>query len=275
MFSNQMRYCRSGIAIAALLAFAFLANGVFATTFYPDVMGTNVWFRNISENTQTAGDPEPLYGPPTAMGDVLDFNPNNYGFDASSNDGSVDTTNGAVSLMIEAKPGFTLDTVGIDESGLVNLFTLGGGDPFASVTSLVELTIAEIDGAAVVPINLPGVMLSFTPSGGDFQHSVDAAGPQYSSAWQGSADIDLVAELNSRQISYNQGVTKVSLRVDNFLLAAAGGVGSLASIDKNEFMISLGTASFNNIPEPATFGLAVVGILAAMRMRRRQRSLAC
>ncbi|NOY43404.1 MAG: PEP-CTERM sorting domain-containing protein [Planctomycetes bacterium] len=274
MFSNQVRYCRGGIPIAALLSFVFLANSVFATTFYPDVMGTNVWFRDISENTQTIGDPEPLYGPPIAMGDVLDFNPNNYGFSASSNDGSVDTTSGAVSLMIEAKPGFTLDTVGIDESGFVNLFTLGGGDPFASVTSLVELTISEIDGVAVVPINLPGVMLSFTPSGGDFQHSVDAAGPQYSSAWQGSADIDLFAELDNRLISYTQGVTKVSLRVDNFLLAAAGGVGSLASIDKNEFVISLGTGVINNIPEPATFGLAVIGLFGAMQMRRRQRQLA-
>lgn len=273
MFSNQVRYCRGSIAIAALLSFVFLANSVFATTFYPDVMGTNVWFRDISENTQTIGDPEPLYGPPTAMGDILDFNPNNYGFSASSNDGSVDTTSGAVSLEIEAKAGFILDTVGIDESGLVNLFTLGG-DPFASVTSLVELTIAEIDGVAVVPINLPGVMLSFTPSGGDFQHSVDAVGPLYSSAWQGSADIDLAAELNSRLISYTEGVTKVSLRIDNFLLAAASGVGSLASIDKNEFMISVGTDPFNIIPEPATIGLAVVGLFGAMQMRRRQRWLA-
>ena len=60
-------------------------------------MGDDVWFRSISENTKTVGDPEPLYGPPTALGNTLDFNPNNYDFVASSNTALVDTTDGALS----------------------------------------------------------------------------------------------------------------------------------------------------------------------------------
>jgi hypothetical protein len=268
-----VRHRRVSSLIVALLSLACLSSDSQALTFYPDVMGDTVWFRNISENTKSAGDPEPLYGMPTALVDTLDFNPNNYNFVASSNTNLVDSTDGALSLMIEAKPGYVLDTVCLDESGLVNLFTING-DPYASVTGLVELTINAVDNVLLPPINLPGIMPAFSPSGGTFLHSQDAGGvPQYSSAWQGSAKINLFDELDNGQIDYEFGVTKVTLRIDNFLLAAAGGEGSQASIDKKEFMITTETNPI--IPEPATLGLALMGLFGAMQMRHRQRSLVC
>lgn len=272
MFLDPVRCRRARLLAIAVLSLAYLASESRATTFYPDVMGDTVWFRNISENTKSAGDPEPLYGMPTASVDTLDFNPNNYNFVASSNTNLVDTTDGALSLMIEAKPGFVLDTISLNESGLVNLFTVNG-DPFASVTGLVAMTINAIDNMPWNPINLPGIVPTFTPSDGNFLHSEDAVAPQFSSPWQGSANFNLFDELNSRQIDYEYGVTKVTLRIDNFLLAAAGGEGSLASIDKKEFMITTETDPV--IPEPATLGLAMMGLFAAMQMRRRQRSIAC
>ncbi len=270
MFLRCISYLHGNIFLVLLMSFACLAGNLNATNFYPDVMGNNVWFRGISENTKTVGDPEPLYGSPTVLGDTLDFNPNNFDFVASSNNLLVDTTDGALSLMIEAKPGHTLDLISIEESGLVNLFTLSG-DPFASVTGLVELTINEVDGVSITPINLAGIIPTFSPSGGDFQHSVDATSPQFSSAWQGATSIDLVSELTSQQIIFDHGVTKVSLKIDNFLLAAAGGEGSLASIDKKEFFVSTTTGDFNGIPEPSTLGLATIAMISSLQVLRRKR----
>ena len=264
MFFDSLLCRRGSCVVAALVALAMFANDVTAITMYPDVMGDTVWYRDISENTKSVGDPEPLYGPPTTLGDVLDFNPNNFDFVASSNTSLVDTTDGALSLMIEAKPGYILDTICLEESGLVTLFTLDG-DPFASVTGLVELTINEVDNA-VMPINLPGVIPTFTPSNGDFQHSVDAAGPQFNAAWQGLTKFNLYDQLDERQIDYEFGVTKVTLKIDNFLLAAASGEGSLASIDKKEFMI---TTETDLIPEPATLTMALIAGIGVLQMRRR------
>ena len=248
---------------------ACLANNALATTMYPDVMGESVWFRNISENAKTPGDPEPLYGPPTASVNTLVFDPNIFDFSASSNDPLVDTTDGALSLMIEAKDGSALTSLSLEEGGFVNLFTLSG-DPFAAVSGLIKITINEIDGLAVTPIKLPGVIPIFSPSGGDFQHSVDASSPLFSSAWTGTAEFDLAGQLVERGLNFDNGVTKITIALDNFLLAAAGEVGSLASIDKKDFSITVDTDGDPKVPEP--IGLALAGLGLAFILANRKRS---
>ena len=261
----ERRYWNLSRFLVALMVIIGVSQVAQATTDHDDVMGDTVWFTNISENTKTAGDPEPLYGQPVALGDALDFGVNQFDFSAESNDAMVDTTDGALSLMIQSKDAYSLESITFDESGFVSLFTLDG-DPFAAVSGLIEITINEIDGMPVSPINLPGIIPNFQPSAGDFQHSVDASTPFFTSNWFASTTIDLDEILVERQISFDFGVTKVSIDLDNFLLAAAGGVGSSAFIDKKSFSIDVETEP---IPEPSTLLLAAFGLVAIAMNRSK------
>ena len=263
MVLERRYYYLSRLWVLALMVAVCATNGAQATTDHDDVMGTTVWFTDISENTKTAGDPEPLYGQPVALGDTLDFAVNQFDFSAESNDAMVDTTDGALSLMIQAKDAYSLEAITFDESGFVSLFTLNG-DPFAAVSGLIEISINEIDGMPVSPINLPGIVPSFQPSAGDFQHSVDATSPFFTSNWFASTTIDLDEILEERQIPFDFGVTKVSIDLDNFLLAAAGDIGSSSFIDKKSFSIEVDSEP---IPEPTSFLLAAFAMAAILAKR--------
>lgn len=233
-----------------------------ASVMHPDQMGDTVWFRDIEESTSTPNDPEPIYGEPTVSGNNLSFTPNRTGsFVAQSTNGEgVDLTDGSLSIILEAKSGHYLTGIDFSESGLVSLFSQNG-DPFAAVNALLDISIDEVDGSPM-NINLPGELLSFTPSDGDFQHSVDATGPNFASAWSGSAFVDLDAALANVP---GGGVTRATLLVNNQLLASTLELGSSAFIDKKDVDINITTRV---IPEPSLIALALmagVGCIATYR----------
>lgn len=256
-----MKYSIAGLIVTLCIVFCARVN---AAIMHADVMGDTVNFTNIEEDSPS-GDPLPLFGQPTYAGNnSIDFNPTGN-FSAHSENGGADVTDGKLTMMIQAKPGYTLTTIDILESGLVSLLTIGADDPVAAVTGLLDLDVVAIDGIPVPQVNLPPISLTYVPNGGVYQHSVVAAGPLFSSPWTGSVSVDLDAALTAAGVPFVRGATKVNLTLNNRLLAATGALGSIAIIDKKDFDITVGT----EIPEPTTVALLLAGT-ALVFARRRQ-----
>lgn len=250
-------------SLAFLCACALGISRVDASMMHSDVAGNTVDFTGIEETSPT-GDPLPLFGQPTASGDSLDFNP--MGLSALAEDGGSDTTDGKLFVMVEARPLHTIETLSFLESGLVTLLTQSG-DPIAATTSSVDIDVLEVDGSPITQYNLPPQLLSYTPSDGDYQHSVDATGPLFSSGWTGDLDVDLDAALTAGGIPFSFGATKVAITLDNAMLASTTELGSSAFIDKKDLDIFAETAV---IPEPSSCVLAFLAVaLGAMVTRRR------
>ena len=271
--------CKKFITVGLMFAlftavFSSSAATIYAAITYPDVMGDTVWFRGIVEDA----DPDsllPLYGQPVAQGDSLNFPVTGVGnFSTTSVNGAgVASVDGTLSLMILAKPGYFIENLSFLESGLATLFKPPGSDddPFAAVTGLFEIGIVEVDGAPIVPINLPGLSMDYTPSNGDFQYSVDndvpgvdnSPGLIFSAGWEGSLGVNLTDQLIEHEVDFWEGVTKLNITLDNKLLAFTGLLGSEAFIDKKNFDIFVETVPKNfNVPEPTTLVLALFGLAA-------------
>ncbi len=232
---------------AALLTTARMAH---AEVVHPDIMGDTVWFRDITESSPTE-DPEPLYGDPLVVGDSLDF-PTTGNFAASSLGGNgSDQTDGKLTLMIEAKPGFTLKELLFSEIGFTALDAPFGGDAFTSIDAFVVINPFATINNELVALSEISASLDFLPSD-QFQHSIDAVGSSFSSEWMGEAMIELPPH-----------VTKVSITLDNILYAATTeDAGTRAFIDKKDFDINVHTHGSHPIPEPATLVLGLLGLTA-------------
>ena len=280
----KMKPC---FVILCALITCIAASDLQAALMHPSVMGDTVTFSGIEESSPT-GDPVPLYGPPSASGDNLDF-PTTGNFRAFSQNGDpgADLTDGKLNVMITSKfnQGFFINSLHFSESGLVTLFKppASDDDPFAQVTGLVDIDIVEVDGVAITPIELHGLQLDFTPSAGTFQHSVDndvvgvdspanIPGPSFGTGWNGGLSVNLHDILVENQVDFWEGVTKVNITLDNTLLASTTQNGSIAFIDKKDFDITVDTERDPKIPEPATallIGLASATAVAINRRRAR------
>jgi hypothetical protein len=201
----------------------------------------------------------PLFGQPAAAGDSLDFNPTGD-FSALSTNSGADLTDGKLSLMVSAKNGYALSSLSFLEHGLASLFKPldNSDDPFANVIGLVDIDIVEVDGQSIGQLNLPGASMVYTPSNGDYQHSIDAVNPSFSTSWAGQLDVDLAAALLAGNIPFQFGATKVNITLDNTLMASTGQVGSSAFIDKKDFDIIAETVA---VPEPTSALLALVALI--------------
>ncbi len=248
-------YCYK-FSLFLVLTFAIVSSAS-ADLIHPDVMGDTVWYTSISEGSPT-GDPLPLYGAPSVAGNVLTF-PTTGSFSATSAAGSgPDQTDGKLTFMVEAKPGQELAGIGFNEVGLTRLAAPFGGDAFSNVEAFAVIEINKIDGNIV---NEPSIteFFDFTPND-VFQHSVDATGPVFSSAWRGTAGV-----------RFRRPVTKVTVTLNNILLAATtDDVGTAALIDKKQFRVRVPTREI--IPEPTTvvlgcvFGLMAIVLPASRRL---------
>ncbi len=257
----------TALAVAAL----FTAARCDAALMHPNVMGTDVTMTMIVEDSPT-GDSLPLFGPPTASGNNFDFNPTGAFSAQSTNGGLPDATDGKLSFMIVAKQGFTIDVFQILENGIATLLApFTGTDAFASVSGIVDVDINELNGVAT-SIDLASKLMSFGPNGGQYLHSVVATDPQFTASWSGGATIDIDAELASLGYSPSQKATKITVTLDNILLASTQGAGTIALIDKKDIDIIITTGGSPVIPEPGSAALVLLGIttVAGLRLRGRR-----
>jgi hypothetical protein len=248
---------RTTAKLALLLALvAFGINSSQATVIHSDVSGANVNYTNISEGSVT-GDPEPLYGQPFANVNNLIFTPTADFAAVSTSGGPADQTDGKLTFIATAKPGFELGLLKFSESGLTVLNAPFGGDAFTSVLAFAEIKVLAVSGVPVTS-SPTTQFFNFAPDS-SFLHSADATGPTFATAWAGAL-----------QVALPDKTSKVLVTLDNHLYAATVGVGTGALIDKKGFEvdIDIDLNPDNNIPEPGTLLLGFVSV-AFIGLRRR------
>jgi len=246
---------RLALSFLAVGACALVAGVAQATTNYGDVIGTNVTFNDVTE-TSTFGDPEPLFGSPSGVGNQLLFFPAN--FSASSSGGGVDNTGAQLQTEITANgPLDTIDSILLSEAGDSNLTGIGTAatGTFLGISGVI--TVLEDIGGAITPtfITFDDSDVVYTPS-----NLLDLPGNPGATAWTASLAVDIASVVPN--------ATKVMLSLDNNLAAASEG-GTSALIQKKA--VSGPAVTITVIPEPGTFALVGGGLLGlAFRARRRR-----
>ncbi len=253
--TNRLPYFLFALLVVGTTTVLVGATTARATVIHSDVSGTNVDYTSISEGSPT-GDPEPLYGQPFANVNNLIFTPTADFAAVSTSGGPADQTDGKLTFIATAKPGFVLGAINFDEVGLTILNAPFGGDAFTSVLAFANIKVLAISG---VPISAPSTnhFFSFAPDS-SFLHSADATGPSFATPWAGT----LTATLPTN-------TTKILVSLDNHLYAATVGVGTGALIDKKGFDVDFDVdLDPNYVPEPTTILLGWLG-LSFVTLRRR------
>lgn len=241
-------------ALIGLVALAMASTQASALTNYADAMGTSFNFTNMSEDTTTAGDPDPIFGAPTIVGDALIFSPT--GFASNASGGASDQTNGTFTLNISSKD---KDLIAVEQVNLTELgdFSLGGAgtagtDASALAGLFVTVTEINLNGALTIAV-LPTSVTDFV----NFNTPVQAGD------WTLSANID-VTTLVQAAFGANAFATEVIVTWNNDL-ATNSEVGTTSQIQKK---IGIPSVTVTVIPEPGTALLVGLG-LTALGARRR------
>jgi hypothetical protein len=273
-FSNRASARFALVAGALLLAAMMIGQPALAATInYGDHMGTTVTYVDVTESSGT--DAVPLFGPPTVTGDSIDFNP--VGFDAASAGGGADITDGQLTFMVEAKPGANgMVGISFSEAGITQLAGNVAAGDLSTATMVRAAGVLDVHEVDFVPINHISVpfFLTFNPSNGDYFLGTDGGGgPLYFTDWSGGANINLLQVLFDNGIRRTFGVTKLSVNLDNVLVATSQN-GTSSLISKKDFggltitVQTPGGGGGPDIPEPTTLvlvGLSVAGLTVGRR----------
>lgn len=206
----------------ALLSLAVLVpSWAFATVNHGDFIGTSVDFLQVSETTQTAGDPEPIWGAPiiAGTGDQLAFFPAN--FTSSCAAGSSDVTTSVMTTDIVAQPGGHIDNVTLNEAGDVTLTKFPPfGTPLTNASAALSgtITVTEDISGPIAPVVIPFVG-SVSPSS-----TFSLPGNFGLSNWTGNISVDVAGVVPN--------ATKVTLALDNTLTSNCEAGASSGSIQK-------------------------------------------
>lgn len=228
---------------------------------YGTFMGNTVSYVDVTEDSNS-GDALPLFGPPAVSGDSMDFNP--VGFDANSSGGGADITDGNLKFGVYAKPGFAIKNLLLNEAGDTTIAGFGDNGTLTRVTADGVLNISEVDGVGIGLAGIP-ISLTFIPLGGSYQLGDLGGGPFFHTQWGGSLFLNLNQILTANSVPFTTGATKISINLDNTLTAVSQ-AGTTALIAKKDFG---GMSITINVPEPASFVLAGLGLLGFVATRRR------
>lgn len=246
------------------LAVTFLAVAhVHAATNYGTFVGSTVTFQDVTE-WSPSGDPLPLYGMPTIVGNTMDFTPS---FFSSASNGASDTTDGTLSFLLKANPGNAISSVLFSERGDFTFAGVGGTNTFVSVTATFFIDIYKVDGVALLtPIQLTE-FATFSPNAfGIFDKATYPTPP--TRIWTGSLNLNVNNALTLAGVSYINGATEISFELDNILVAQSD-TGTTATITKKDFK-GFGV-TVNEVPEPAASALVLLGAVLLGRLRNTPR----
>jgi len=254
------------VQVCALALFGLFTVAQAATISHGDFAADTVTYTNVTESSST--DPVPLFGTPVTSGDQLSFfepvplpNPSN-GFGANASGGSGDVTDAFLSFMVESSfTGFGVSNLEISEGGDYSLGALGNALAKVQANLIAtQVRIDEVDNVAITPVVLSGVDSA----------SFELPGDPDVGLWSNSLSFDLDAALTNANVPFQLGATKVTVRLNDSLLALSQ-PGSVANIIKKNFDVDVDTRFDEQfIPEPTTLGMALIGVVVVAAGRRRQ-----
>ncbi len=233
-------------AAAVACATAGLANPSDAAIAYGDFAGTTVDYINVTEDDQN------LFGAPIVTGDTITFSP--VGFEvASSGAAPPRLVSADITMVIDARPGYSISGFRISEAGAFSLLGFGTGATAVMAGFNVDINVLEVDGVAVPG----GILLAQSSLSADFNFADE--GLVVGKPWQQEHTIDVAALALSAGITGE--VTLLSLTIQNNLAAQSEG-NTTAFIDKK----ALNGLSIT-LPEPSSMGLLALGGLLMLRRR--------
>lgn len=248
-------------AIAAVLAVAGTTNAASINYGNFGPIPPGLGFLQVTESSIT--DNVPLYGPPTPFPIGIDFAPTNFG--SASSGGNADITEGQLNFSVTGKANplslVEISSLSVFESGDYTL--VGAGTAATSVFAgvITRITITEVNGSSVAPINISPVNASFSDS---------LPGTVIVAPWSLGTFIDIKAALLGAGLGYtpNDGATRIDVVINN-TLASSSEASTSASIAKKDFRVDVTQGFVIVIPEPGSLMLAGMGALGLVARRRR------
>jgi len=276
MRSLLLNFRRALLSAATLVALASVANA--ATVNYGNIVGPNIMYLNVVEQTNQFPGPAPatLFGAPQLAGDNLDFNP--LGFAGSAQNGDFLVQDGLLSIdtIMTNSPLGNISKLTINEGG--GWIVVGGPNAATATATLVTgpVLVAQLNGVNG-PVNVsvnPTYTFSHTQTGavtfvqGSNSLSFASNGGVGNGSWGITATYDIAGAIAAAGLPAGTRVTKLgTLALDNQLVRDTD-PNSFSYIDKKFFSISVVTA----IPEPSTILLGLMGgvglVLGSRKMRR-------
>lgn len=222
---------------------------------FSDIPPGSVMYLDVTESSGT--DATPLFSAPSITEDTLDFDPK--GFVAFAGSGGSDITDGQLNFSIMSAPGTGISSILFSEGGDFSLLGTGSAATMITGGISVHVEIIEVDGVALPsPIDVLATV-SFTAN--------LASSPTALSPWSNTLFVDFGPSLVLNNVSYQLGVTKADIVLDD-LLAAISQTSSTALIAKKDFQI-IPTIEGDNIPEPASLALFTLGAACVIRRGNR------
>jgi hypothetical protein len=235
-----------------LLSFVWLVAGVAGATpiNHGTYTGIDTIYRDVTESTQTGGDPDMLWGAPSLAGDQLLFFPPSFSATAAGA-GGADSTLSLLTITIEAKPSRTLEQLLLTEFGDTTLSGTGTGVTQTSVSMSGFVTVTETTGGIIAPVVIP-FSGTFTP-----QNTFDLPNDPGTTLWSGSILVDIMSMVPN--------ATKLTLSLNN-QLDAFSETSSSATIQKK--VVNGPAVSIAVVPEPTTGALLGLGLVLIAARRR-------
>jgi hypothetical protein len=252
IFTGKKGFAVRTLGLTALFVVLIAAAGAFAAPInYGDFLGTNVTFGQVTETTQSSGDPDSLFGAPTVLGDQLLFFPPAFTASATGLNGA-DTTASQLQTTITGNTTLTtIDQIRIDEFGDVILAGLGTPVTNASVSMSGFVTVTHDTSGIIAPVIIP-FSGTFTPTG-----TYSLPGDLGTTLWSGTVLVDVAS------VVPNATVATLSF---NNVLNAFSQAGTSATIQKK--VVSGPVIGITIIPEPATGSLLAIGLLGLVLLKR-------
>jgi hypothetical protein len=238
------------------------AGNAAATTTYPDYFGPSVTFTGIQES-DSLGDPEPLFGAPTGSGDRLLFFPTTFSASAAG-DGGHDETGSQLQFTASGNgPTDTIESIKLTEYGDADLSGIGSATTGTYVSMAGFVTVTETLSGPI-----PDVVISFgeSGSGADFtvvftpSNLLSLPDDSDLTLWSGTVEIDVSA--------FVPNATSVDVAFDNDLYASSE-AGTTAFIQKK--VVDAPAIIIEVVPEPSTFLLLSGGLVIMLSGRRARR----
>jgi hypothetical protein len=219
---------------------------------YGDYAGSTVVWEDVQDQNG-------LFGAPTASGDSLDFSPNAFEADCSSDPGCPPTPvtiDDTLTLTIQANEGSFIEDIVFSEAGDTTLESFVDALAASVVAATVFVDIFEIDGVSVNNIS-ESIAMVFSQDG-QYESTDEGYGTHL---WDGSLTIDLDAII--ADAGGTGRATRVQINLNNTLTAFAAS-GATSRIEKKD----IDGLAITVVPEPGTallFGLGLAGLAVAGR----------